>query len=85
MQVRGLQDSDDRRVRGVMMSYLEGTQGWKWVLSQIGSYRNDRDGDLRGAAQILASLRGYGDSKRYDELSRWFDSVLGNAGLEGTR
>lgn len=77
MQVRGLQQSDDKRVRGVMMSYLDHTQEWRWTVAGIGSYRNEREGDLRGAAKILATLRGYGDSTRYSELSQWFDSVLG--------
>ena len=77
MQVKNLQQSDDNRVRGVMMSYLDHTQQWRWTLAGIGSYRNDLEGDLQGAVKILCGLRGYGDAERYQELSCWFDSVLG--------
>lgn len=62
-----------------MMAYLEGSEDLKWLLGVIASYRNEGEGDLRGAAHVLASLHGYGDAQRYEDISRWFDSVLGVA------
>jgi len=49
------------------MAYLEGQKNLKWIAGVVGGCIDD-------ARQMLISLKGYDDRKRYQELSDWLSS-----------
>ena len=72
MHVKSPQQSAANWIRKSLMAYLEGSKNLNWISGIVIKF-----GDILAAGQTLATLRGYGDPQRYEELARWFDSQLG--------
>jgi len=67
LHVKPIEQCDAKRTRRSLMAFLEGEQNLNWIIGVVKS-----SASIPAAEQMLAELKGYGSSERYQELAGWF-------------